>query len=135
MSNFRYSICEPTNPKIIEKGKINSSEIISVVENYPWKSKLEEMERLKEPYYSPSLEFDNLNNKNGLSISAVGNAEKYEFYVFFKRPKIQKTWFGLSEKLNNDYTSELLDVSKEKTLEIIKALVDNNLNFLERKFQ
>lgn len=135
MSNFRYSICEPTNPKIIEKGKIDSSEIINVVKSFPWESKLEEMERLKEPYYSPSLEFENLNNKNGLAISAVGKAEKYDFYVFFKRPKIQKTWFGLSEKLNNNYTSELLDLSKEKTLEIIKALVDNDLNFLENKFR
>ncbi|SHH49365.1 hypothetical protein SAMN05443663_10836 [Flavobacterium defluvii] len=28
MNQFRYSICEPANPDIIEKGKIDSSEII-----------------------------------------------------------------------------------------------------------
>jgi hypothetical protein len=132
MSQFRYSICEPTNPEIIEKGKIDSSEIMQIVENFPWKKLLEETENI---YYSPSLEFENLSNKNGLSISAVGSPDEYIFYVFFKRPKMQKKWFGLSEKLNNNYTSELLDQSKENTIEILKALVDNNLSFLERKFE
>lgn len=47
---------------------------------------------------------------------------------------MQKAWFGLIEKLNNNYTSELLDQSKEKTIEILKAFVDNNLSVLERKF-
>ncbi|MCD9574018.1 hypothetical protein [Flavobacterium soyae] len=135
MSQFRYSICEPTNPNIIEKGKIDSSEILELVNNFPWKKYLHEMENIKDPYYSPSLEFENLNNKNGLSISAVGTYEKFEFYVFFKRPKMQKTWFGLSEKLNNNYTSELLDQNEEKTMEIVKALVNDDLNFLERKFK
>ncbi|TPG45465.1 hypothetical protein EAH81_01925 [Flavobacterium pectinovorum] len=108
---------------------------MQIVEDFPWKLHLEEVENSKNTYYSPSLEFENLSNKNGLAISAVGNPAKYEFYVFFKRPKMQKTWFGLSEKLNKNYTSELLDQNKEKTIEILKALIDNNLSFLERKFQ
>lgn len=135
MSQFRYSICEPTNPKIIEKGKIDSSQILEIVENFPWKLHLEEIEKVKDVYYSPSLEFENLRNTNGLSISAVGTPDKYEFYVFYKRSKIQKTWFGLSEKLNNNFTSDLLDQSKEKTIELLKAFIDNNLSFLESKFQ
>jgi len=135
MSNFRYSICEPKNPKVIEKGKIDSSEIMQIFENFPWNLHLKEMENAQTNYYSPSIEFENLNNKNGLAISAVGTPEKYEFYVFFKRPKLQKKWFGLSEKMNTDFTSELLDLTKEKTIEIVKALMDNNLNYLESKFQ
>lgn len=95
MNEFRYSICEPTNPEIIEKGKINPSEIIEIVEKFPWKLHLEEIENSNNTYFSPSLEFENLSNKNGLSISAVGNSDKYNFYVFFKRPKMQKNvvWF------------------------------------------
>ncbi|SHH49395.1 hypothetical protein [Flavobacterium defluvii] len=92
------------------------------------------MENLKDVFYSPSLEFENLDNKTGLSVSAVGNPDKYEFYVFFKRPKMQKRWFGLSEKLNNNFTTDLLDQNKDKTIELLKAFVDNNLNFLELKF-
>ena len=130
MSNFRYSICEPKNPKVIEKGKI-----MQIFENFPCNLYLKEMENAQTNCYSPSIEFENLNNKNGLAISAVGTPEKYEFYVFFKRPKLQKTWFGLSEKMNTDFTSELLDLTKEKTIEIVKALMDNNLNYLESKFQ
>ncbi|OXA74211.1 hypothetical protein B0A67_00020 [Flavobacterium aquidurense] len=135
MSEFRYSICEPTNPKIIEMGKIDSSEIINTFQNFPWKAHLQEMKNARNIFHSPSLEFENSGNKNALSISVVGKPDKYEFYVFFKRAKIQKTWFGLSEKLNNNFISELTDQNEEKTAEILKALVDNDLAFLERTFQ
>ncbi|MDA6070794.1 hypothetical protein NJT12_14340 [Flavobacterium sp. AC] len=135
MSEFRHSVCEPTKPKIIEKGKIDSSEIIKTFQNFPWKLHLEEMENAKNVYHSPSLEFENSGNRNALSISAVGKPDKYEFYVFFKRAKIQKTWFGLSEKLNKNFISELTDQNEEKTTEILKALADNDLAFLEQNFQ
>ncbi|MFH7001521.1 hypothetical protein [Flavobacterium bizetiae] len=134
MSNFRYSICEPVNPEIIEKGRVDSSEIVQIFECFPWKLHLEKMENAKNIYYSPSIEFENLSNKNALAISAVGTPDQYEFYIFFKRPKVQKTWFGFSEKLNNNYTSDLLDQNKETTIELLKALVDNNLNYLESRF-
>jgi hypothetical protein len=134
MNEFRYSICEPTNPEIIEKGKTISSDIMQIFEKFPWKSYLEEMENSKNIFHSPSIEFENLSNKNGLAISAVGNPDKYDFYVFYKRPKLQKTWFGLSKKLNNNYTSELLDQNKDETIEFLKALIDNDLGFLENKF-
>lgn len=135
MNTFRYSICEPINPKIIEKGTIDPSEIVNTFENFSWKSHLEDMKNAKNVYHSPSLEFENSSNKNALSISAVGEPDNYEFYVFFKRAKIQKTWFGLSEKLNNNFISELRDQNKEETTEILKALVNSDLVFLERKFQ
>jgi len=134
MSEFRYSICEPNNPNIIEKGKIDSSEIMKIFTEFPWEKYLEEMEKIKDIYFSPSLEFENLNNKNGLSISAIGKPNEYMFYVFFKRPKMKKTWFGLSEKMDNNFTSELLDQNKNTTIEILEALIENNLSSLERKF-
>lgn len=134
MSNFRYSICEPANPKIIEKGKIDSSEIMTIFKTFPWKLKLEEAERLKDVYFSPSLEFENLNNKNGLAFSAVGKPDNFEFYIFFKRPKTKKTWLGLSSKLDQNYLSELWDQNENNAIEILKALIDNNLSFLEEKF-
>ena len=135
MTNYRYSICEPDNPNIIEKGKVDSGELVKIFNEFPWKKYLEDMEGLENPHFSPSLEFENLNNKNGLSISAVGKSDKYEFYVFFKRPKMKKTWFGLSQKMDDNYSSELLDVNESQTIEILQALVDNKLGFLEEKFK
>ncbi len=135
MNEFRYSICKPTNPNIIEKGKIDSREIMNIFHNFPWKKHLDNAEKSDNIYYSPSLEFENISNKNGLAISAVGNPENFEFYVFFKRPKMKKTWFGLSEKMDNNYTSELLNLTKNTTIEILQALTDNRLNFLEQKFK
>ncbi|MFD1605079.1 hypothetical protein ACFSJW_00640 [Flavobacterium artemisiae] len=134
MSNFRYSICEPANPQIIEKGRIDSSEIMTIFKTFQWKQKLEESERLKEVYFSPSLEFENLTNKNGIAISAIGKPDNYEFYIFYKRPKTRKTWFGLSSKLDQNYLSELWNQNENDTTEILKALLDNNLSFLEEKF-
>lgn len=135
MNEFRYSICEPGNPDILEKGKIGSAEIMTIFHQFPWKKHLEDMENAKDIYYSPSLEFENLNNKYALSISAVGNPDKFDFYVFYKRPKMKKTWFGLSEKMDNNYVSELLDLKENHTIELLQALLDNKLNFLEQKFK
>ncbi|WP_193845700.1 hypothetical protein [Flavobacterium hungaricum] len=134
MSNFRYSICEPANPKIIEQGKIDAAAIVTIFDTFPWKQYLEETERLKEVYFSPSIQFENLSNKNGITVSAIGKPDKYEFYIFYKRPKTKKTWFGLSSKLDHNYMSELWNQNENQTTEILKALADNNLSFLEEKF-
>ena len=137
MIEFRHSICEPLNPKIIEKGSIDKNEIIPTFSSFPWNKYLEQMENAKqrEIHYSPSLEIENKGNKNGLAISAVGQPNKYEFYIFFKRPKLRKRFFGLSEKMDNDYVSDLTGQTEKDVLDCLNALIENNLEFLERKFK
>lgn len=137
MIEFRHSICEPLNPKIIEKGSINKNEIISSFLSFPWNKYLEQMENAKEReiYYSPSLEIENKRNKNGLAISAVGQPNKYEFYIFFKRPKLRKQFLGLYKKMDNSYVSDLTRQTKKDVLDCLNALIENNLEFLERKFK
>ena len=48
-------------------------------------------------YFSPSLEVENKANKNGLTISAVGDPEDPEFYIFYKRPisVVKKQFFRI----------------------------------------
>ena len=134
MSQFRYSICEPLIPDVIEKGNIDAATIISFFENYNWPYYLEQEQSGKKAYYSPSLEFENKSNKNGLSFSAVGKPDKFEFYIFYKRPKIVKKWFGLSTGLDNNFLSELTGKTKQEAIRYLQALIDNKSMFLEGEF-
>jgi hypothetical protein len=133
--NFRASFCDPFNPNIVELGDIQKDKIIEKFENTPWVDFLSKMELVKEDeiFYSPSLEIENKDNKHGLAISAVGNPNKYEFYIFYKRPKKVKTSFGLKEKTNNDYTSDKTGQTKQDVLDCLNALLRNDTEYLATK--
>lgn len=88
MTEFRYSICEPLNPKVIEKGMIAPDSVIGLFNDFQWDYYLKQIEvaetRKMDIYFSPSLEVENKANKNGLTISAVGDTEDPEFYIFLQ---------------------------------------------------
>src|SRR5688500_13015570 len=106
MATFRYSICNPFSPDIIEKGVINKEEFLNIFKEFPWVDLLNEMKEAessnsgKEIHYSPSFEIENSSNKNGLSISIVDIEKQNEFYIFYKRPEKRKSFFGLVEKID-----------------------------------
>lgn len=129
VSQFRYSVAEPLKPNILEKGKIEKDEIVKIFNEFPWKQYLEQIKNSKDGkiYYSPSLEFENSGNKNGLAISAVGEPDSFEFYVFYKRPKKGNT--------NENNVSDLTGQSKEDVLTYLNALINNDLHYLESKFK
>lgn len=132
--NFRASFCDPFKPKVIEIGNIEKGKIIETFEKIPWKDLLSKMESSKreEIYYSPSLEIENKDNKNGIVISAVNGRE---WYIFFKRPKLVKKLFGLIEKMDENYTTEIQGQTEKDALDCLNALINNDLEFLERKIK
>ena len=129
---FRASFCDPFKPDIIEFGNIEEDKIIEPFEKITWNKLLEDMKlkNEKEIYYSPSLEVENMDNKNGLSVSAVDGKE---WYIFYKRPKLVKKFFGLTEKMNNDYLTDITGQTEKDVKECLIALINNDLEFLERK--
>ncbi|MGH1338643.1 MAG: hypothetical protein ACRBFS_21195 [Aureispira sp.] len=129
---FRYSICEPLNPTIVEKGKIEQEEIIATLEAFPWESYLLEMNQAEQAaiHYSPSLEFENQTNEQGLSISAVGTPEEYEFYIFYKRPKALLE----SGVVDKDYWSDLTGQTLEDAKIYLEALMKDDQVYLEEQF-
>ena len=133
-TNFRYSICEPLNPNIIEKGNISKEEVIKIFEAFPWNKYLLDLLSGNEIYHSPSLEFENTENRNGITISAVGEPENFEFYIFYKRPKEIKYFFGLMSSTNENYTSDLTDQNEKDVIECLVPLVNEDSSFLENKF-
>src|SRR5262245_5711777 len=105
MAIYRYSVCEPLNPQIIEKGSIERDNIIGAFEEFPWRDYLQEMEGKMDTdiHYSPSLEVENLNTRHGLCFSIVRKQQEDEFYVFYKRPATVKSFFGLVRKTVSDH--------------------------------
>ena len=136
-SGFRYSLCEPLNPNIIEKGSVNKGEIIKTFEEFPWNKYLTELINANENeiHYSPSLEFENKSNKNGITASAVGDPGNFEFYIFYKRPKKKKQLFGLIEKMDENYLSDLTGQTEKDVIDCLNALINEDSNFLENKFK
>ena len=133
--NFRASFCDPFKKDIIELGDIQKDSIIDEFEKIPWNDFLEKMGTAKEGeiFYSPSLEIENKENKHGLAISAVGDPNNFEFYIFYKRPKKVKTFFGLKEKINDEYTTNITGQTKQNVIDCLKALIQNDTEYLASK--
>lgn len=133
--NFKATFCDPFKPYIIELGDISADSIIEVFEKIPWKVYLQKMETAKEGeiYYSPSLEIENKNSKNGLTISSVGEPNNYEFYVFYKRPKKIKTFFGLYEKMDDNYVTDITGQTKDNVIDFLNALKHGDTEHLANK--
>ncbi len=134
--NFRASFCDPFKPDIIELGDIDKEKIMETFENIPWDDYLKRMEIAKDEdlYYSPSFEVENKDNKNGLSVSIIDDEE---WYIFYNRPKVMKKlgWFRTTEYLNNDYGTHATEQSIDNVRECLKALIDNDLEFLEKEIR
>jgi hypothetical protein len=133
--NYRASFCDPFKKDIIEFGDISKDSIIDKFEKTHWADFLMRMADAKEDeiYYSPSLEIENKDTKHRLAISAVGDPNNYEFYIFYKRPKKVKSFFGLKEKVNASYTSDKPGLTKQDVLNCLKALLNNDTEYLSNK--
>ena len=132
---FKQSFCDPFQKDIVELDDLPAVKIMEAFENIPWADYLKRMEDIDQSalYYSPSFEIENKENQHGLSISAVGSPDSFEYYIFYKRPKQVKLLFGLINRLNNNYVTDITGQTKKDALECLDALRINNLDFLENK--
>jgi hypothetical protein len=89
--------------------------------------------KAEEINYSPSLEVENRDTKHGLAISAVGDPDNYEFYIFYKRPKKVKVFLGLKEKTRENYITDKTGQSKQDILDCLNALLRNDTDYLADK--
>jgi hypothetical protein len=133
---FRYSICDPLRKDPIEMGDIAKEKILDILEKFPWLDLLAKMNSVdaNQLHYSPSLEFENKLNKHGLSISIIENDNGHEYYIFYKRPKLVRKFFGLINEMNSDYLSERTGQSKRDVQEAVTALINNDLATLENRW-
>ena len=137
MKTFRHSFCDPFKPEVIELGDVESQEIIRRFEQIPWDEIISRMGTAKESeiHYSPSLEFEDKATKHGVSVSGVGTSSLEEFYVFYKRPKRVKKFFGLIESDNPEYLTDVTGQTKEDVMDVLNALINGEYDFLDRKIK
>lgn len=135
--NFKAAFYNPFKPYSISLGDISPDKIIETFEKIPWTEYLEKMTGKKENeiYYSPSLEITNTDTKNVLTISATGTASAIEYYIFYRHSKKVKRFFGLSEKIKDNYLSEVSKQTKKDTFDCLIALIKNDTDFFEEKFK
>jgi hypothetical protein len=131
---FRASFCDPFKSDIIEYGVVESDKIMEAFDRVPWTDLLTKMQNAKdsEIHHSPSLEIENVTNKNGIVLSALNGGE---WYIFYKRPKKVKILFGLIERMNNDYITEVHGQTEKDAKECLEALIKNDLEFLDKKIK
>jgi hypothetical protein len=130
---FRYSICDPLKPEPVEMGTIEKDEIIDILNNFPWLELLKSMVGASEDdiYFSPSIEFENQTNRHGIAISMV---DESEYYIFYKRPKQVSKFFGLTKYIDDNYLSDRMNQSLEDGKQALIALINDDLDTLERKW-
>ena len=131
---FRCSICDPLKKDIIEVGEIPKEKVLDILDQFPWTEMTNKMKGLKpeEICWSPSIEFENKDNRNGVSISVVDDGN--EFYIFFKRPKRVKKLFGLIEKLDENFSSDRTGQTISDAREAVIALLNDDELTLERRW-
>lgn len=137
MKTFRCSYCDPFKPEVIDLGDVENQEIIIRFEQMPWDEIISLMGNAKksEIHYSPSLEFEDKTTRHGVTISAVGASSLEEFYVFYKRPKREKKFFGLIESDNPEYLTDVTGQKKEDVIEFLTALIDGRYDLLDSKIK
>jgi hypothetical protein len=133
MANYRWSICDPADPVIIEKGAISRGDILKTFEEFPWMDYLKKMASMEESdiHFSPSLEFENRNTGQVVTFSLVGDTDEHEFYIFYKRIKKIKYFFGLREKEVEGYLSDITGQTKADAIKFLNAFLDNDTEYME----
>ncbi|MFZ4398661.1 MAG: hypothetical protein ACOYO1_01405 [Bacteroidales bacterium] len=132
--NFRASFCDPFQKDVIELGEIEKDKILELFEHTDWDKYIAKIKENPSSaiHYSPSLEIENKDNRNGICISAI---DETEYYIFFKRPKMRNYLFGLYKHMNPDYLTEIRDQTDEDVKVCLIALMNNDLDFLENKIK
>lgn len=135
---LKYSICDPFNPEVIEKGEILATEFFKVLDEFPWLEWLEKCNQVQasEIYFSPSLELRNESNSHAISVSLVGDENENEFYLFYKRPKLieKKSWFKTVQVMEPNFLSERQMQSIDNVRDAFKALIENDFEKLDRNW-
>lgn len=131
---FKYTICEPLNQEIAEKGPVTGAEFREIMKRFPWQEMQKEMEAAEESeiFYSPSLELIHLTLGHALAVSIAGK----EFYIFYKRPKTVKKrrWFRTIEIHEPEYLSDHTGQDERAVEEAFNALLEGNVELLEARW-
>ena len=122
---YIYSICYPDKEEIdFFKAPINKEDVMSLVGQFDWATELKkEIE-----YYSPSLDFINLNNRNRIILSGIGDSKLTAFQVMYLEPIDEPLDDVFSEDnyLGKNPSSRSRELSIEESLHLLKEFLADN---------
>ena len=127
----------PLDDEVLHPVPIEKNSLVSKFESIDWAGMLgkdDPGDEYDDVYYTASLEITNDETAQYMDIHAFGNQHQYEFYITYLRPKKVKTFFGLKEKMDESYGTELTGQTRQDVIDCLQALSKNDTNFLEKKF-
>ncbi|MCE7995222.1 MAG: hypothetical protein HEP71_24805 [Roseivirga sp.] len=133
---YSYSICYPDKAEIEYPGKrLSGKEVIELVSSYPWVDQLKKLESIPyaDVHYNPSIDFKNVDDNHSFCLTAEGEPDAERFSVWYAKPVVKKTWFGLSEKEVMDVVDK--NFSKEDSFRLLDGFLKQNYDLLEKEIK
>ena len=135
---FKYSICHPLKKNIeYINHPITKYEVLKIVENYPWKEKLELQANSNNDdiYYSPSLNFLNIENNRSFELTAnFDKKNNIEFSLWYNRP-INRKILGFIKVKNRMTVSDIWDINYDKSLYYLKLFLNGSYEQVEELYR
>ena len=139
MIKLKYSESHPLKSHLVNEQYLTKEKFIAKFEAFDWFSLLKELNAASEHQIecSPSLNLDDDEGKS-ITVSIVGNAKEFEFYVRYKRPTTVKRskWLGLVkyDYFDKDFCSVIPQQSKQDGLDAFLYFYDRNFEELEKRW-
>ncbi|GAA4967750.1 hypothetical protein [Algibacter aquimarinus] len=132
---YKYSIYHPNKPEVETSNEtVSKTEVIDLVENYPWIEKLNLLNSLKEGevYYSPSINFHNISNKHSLELTANYKNGKLEFSLWYNRKVNARILLGLFGEKEKIKVIDKWGFKKEDALEYLQVFLNEDYVKMEQ---
>lgn len=135
---YRYSICHPDKQQIEYFNlPISGSDVLSIAKNHKWIEQLELSETLDQNkvYYSPSLDFVNINTNRSFCLTADFNKNKeLEFSLWYNRPKKVMIFFGLFGKYEKMSVDDVWHFNFDDAIKYLEHFVNGNYQIIENLY-
>ncbi len=137
--NYKYSICFPDQKEIQYFNEpITRKEVLEIAKNHPWKEQLEIAETTdqKHIYYSPSLDFVNLQNERSLGLTAIYDEKnEIEFSLWYNRPKMVKVFFGLLGEKETMSVNDVWGFNYNQAISFLEHFINGNYPIIEELYK
>jgi hypothetical protein len=136
MAGFNLNFCDPLLDEPTPLGTFPKEEVLGVFSKIDWPAFIDKRNKAgdEDEYYSPSFQVENSTSKAALEASASGQPDNYKFYIIYFTPQIKKKLLGITVSEEGGDLLTLEGQPHQATVEIIKALLNEDYAFLNSRF-
>ncbi|QHL89235.1 hypothetical protein GU926_18075 [Nibribacter ruber] len=135
MAQFHHTFSDPFSSEEVDLGYVDGGQLKQVFREFAWEEWLQKMEdsAIDDFHFSPTLNVFQKEQKREMLLSALKDKGKLIFYVSYRRPQKVKRLFGLMERFEEKYTTEVLDQTKEQAAQLLQAFIEGDAAYLNEK--